>query len=92
MKQIVTQSPKLYVMLWLCLMALLALTLASAYIELGWFNTVLHLLIALTQASLVLLFSMHLRKAHPMIRIFATIGFFGIAIMIGLTLADILTR
>ena len=88
----VAHSPRTYVLVWLCLLLLLALTLGSAYLALGWMNTALHVLIAFTQASLVLLFSMHLRAAHPLLRIFATIGFFAIAILIALTLADVATR
>jgi caa(3)-type oxidase subunit IV len=39
-----------------------------------------------------MLFSMHLRAAHPLIKIIAVIGFFGIAILIILSLFDVLTR
>jgi len=81
-----------YVLVWLALLALLALTVASAYLPLGWANTPVNLAISVTQASLVMLFSMHLRRAHPLVKIIAVIGFFGIAIMIVLTLFDVLTR
>jgi len=40
----------------------------------------------------VMLFSMHLRSAHPLMKIIALIGFFGIAILIILSLFDVLTR
>jgi hypothetical protein len=39
-----------------------------------------------------MLFSMHLSSAHPLMRVIAIIGFFGIAIMITLSLFDVLTR
>ncbi|MGO9988154.1 MAG: cytochrome C oxidase subunit IV family protein [Steroidobacteraceae bacterium] len=84
--------PVVYVLVWLALLALLAVTVATAFLPLGWANTPLNLAISVTQAALVMLFSMHLRAAHPLIKIIAVIGFFGIAIMIILSLFDVLTR
>jgi len=88
----VDTSPRVYVLVWLALLALLAVTVASAYVSLGWANTPLNLAISVTQAALVMLFSMHLRSAHPLMKIIAVIGFFGIAILITLSLFDVLTR
>lgn len=88
----VASNPRTYIFVWLALMALLALTVGSAYLSLGWANTPLNLAITVTQAALVMLFSMHLRSAHPLIKIIAGIGFFGIAILITLSLFDELTR
>jgi len=84
--------PGVYIAVWLILLALLALTVTAAYMPLGWAKTPVNLAISVTQASLVMLFSMHLRRAHPLVKIIAVIGFFGIAIMIVLTLFDVLTR
>jgi cytochrome c oxidase subunit 4 len=84
--------PVVYVLVWLALLALLAVTVATAFLPLGWANTPLNLAISVTQAALVMLFSMHLRAAHPLIKIIAVIGFFGIAILIILSLFDVLTR
>lgn len=85
-------GPKVYVLVWLVLLALLALTIGSAFLPLGRANTPLNLAISVTQAALVMLFSMHLRSAHPLLRIIAVIGFFGIAILITLSLSDVLSR
>ncbi len=84
--------PVVYVLVWLAMLALLAVTVGTAFLPLGWANTPLNLAISVTQAALVMLFSMHLRAAHPLIKIIALIGFFGIAIMIILSLFDVLTR
>lgn len=84
--------PVVYVLVWLALLALLAVTVGTAFLPLGWANTPLNLAISVTQAALVMLFSMHLRAAHPLIKIIAVIGFFGIAILIILSLFDVLTR
>jgi cytochrome c oxidase subunit IV len=85
-------SPRVYVRVWLALLALLALTIGSAFLSLGWANTPVNLAISVTQAALVMLFSMHLRSAHPLLRVIAVIGFFGIAILITLSLSDVLSR
>jgi cytochrome c oxidase subunit 4 len=77
---------------WLALLALLAVTVSSAFVPLGWANTPLNLAVSVTQAALVMLFSMHLRSAQPLIKIIAVIGFVGIAILIVLSLFDVLTR
>ena len=84
--------PIVYIVVWLTLMALLALTVGVAFLPLGWAKTPVNLAISVTQAALVMLFSMHLRSAHPLMKIIAVIGFFGIAIMITLSLFDVLTR
>jgi cytochrome c oxidase subunit IV len=84
--------PVVYVLVWLALLALLAVTVGTAFLPLGWANTPLNLAISVTQAALVMLFSMHLRSAHPLVKIIAVIGFFGIAILIILSLFDVLTR
>lgn len=88
----IDESPRTYVVVWLTLLVLLLVTVASAYVPLGWANTPLNLVITVTQATLVMLFSMHLRSAHPLLKVIAAIGFFGIAILIVLSLLDVLTR
>jgi caa(3)-type oxidase subunit IV len=84
--------PMVYILVWLVLLALLVVTVGSAYLSLGWVNTPLNLAISVTQAALVMLFSMHLRSAHPLMKIIAVIGFFGIVLLITLSLFDVLTR
>ena len=85
-------NPRTYVLVWLGLLGLLMLTLASAYLPLGGANALLNYAISFTQATLVMLFSMHLRTAHPLMKVIAAIGFVGIAILITLSLFDVLTR
>src|ERR1039457_4458522 len=76
--------PMVYILVWLVLLALLVVTVGSAYLSLGWANTPLNLAISVTQAALVMLFSMPLRAADPLMKIIAVIGFFGIAFLITL--------
>jgi cytochrome c oxidase subunit 4 len=81
-----------YVLVWLGLLSLLVLTLGSAYLRLGWVNNVVNLAIAVTKALLVMVFFMHLRSAHYVLRIVAAAGFFWLALLIGLSLSDYLAR
>lgn len=81
-----------YVLVWAALIALLLLTLGSAYVPLGRFNAAINLAIAAAKALLVIFFFMHLRSAHYMLRIAATAGFFWLAILIGLSLTDFAVR
>ena len=71
---------------------LLLLTLGSAYLSLGWLNGVVNLAIAVAKALLVMIFFMHLRSSHYVLRHLAAAGFFWLAILIGLSLSDFLAR
>lgn len=81
-----------YVGVFLALIAFTALTTGVAYIDLGRWNTVVALIIAVIKMLLVVLFFMHVKYAAGLTRIAILAGFFWLAIMITLTLSDELTR
>ncbi|HVA94021.1 MAG TPA: cytochrome C oxidase subunit IV family protein [Candidatus Dormibacteraeota bacterium] len=83
---------KTYVMVFLSLLVLTALTTGVAFIDLGPFNTVAALAIAFCKMSLVVYFFMHLRQSKGLVRIVALAGFFWFALLMGLTLNDYHTR
>jgi cytochrome c oxidase subunit 4 len=86
-------SVKLYVGIWLALMAGTILTVVVAKIDLGPFNPIMALAIATTKAVLVVLFFMHVKYAHEKLTklvIVAAIFFF--LILLSLTMADYTTR
>jgi caa(3)-type oxidase, subunit IV len=85
-------AARTYVLVWIGLLTLLLLTLGSAYLPLGWLNGVVNLAIATAKALLVMIFFMHLRSSHYVLRIAAAAGFFWLALLIGLSLADFLAR
>jgi cytochrome c oxidase subunit 4 len=85
-------AKKTYVLIWLALLILLLLTWAVAQVNLGPFNTVVALAIAIGKMFLVLLFFMHVRSSRRVTWIFVIAGFLWLAIMIDLTLSDYLTR
>jgi cytochrome c oxidase subunit 4 len=76
----------------MALLALLALTAGSALLELGWWNSVLNLLIALGKGLLVALVFMRLRKAHALVRIAAVTGLTTLAVLFALAGSDYATR
>ena len=85
-------SRKIYFLVFAALIVLTLVTWLVAQVDLGWANDVVALTIAVTKALLVLLFFMHVRYSTRMTILTATAGFFWLAILIGLTLSDYLTR
>jgi cytochrome c oxidase subunit 4 len=73
-------------------MLLLLLTWGIAQFNLGPFNIVAALTIAVTKMLLVILFFMHVRYSPRRTWIFVAAGFIWLLIMIDLTLGDYLTR
>ena len=87
-----TYPPKLYWKNCLALMLLLALTWGIGYIDLGPFNLVVALAIAITKAMLVILFFMHIKGSSRLLHLAAAAGVMWLAILIALTLSDYFTR
>jgi len=75
------------------LLVFTAITVKAAFINLGAFNPVVALLIATIKATLVVLFFMHVKGASEKLTAVVVIsGFFFLAILLSLSLADYLTR
>jgi cytochrome c oxidase subunit 4 len=83
---------KLYILVFAALIVLTGLTTGVAFINLGKWNTVAALVIAVCKASLVVLFFMHLRWSSNLLRIVVASSLVWLAILIGLTLSDVFTR
>ena len=81
-----------YVMVFFALMVGTALTTWVAYINLGEWNTIAALTIAVCKMLLVVLFFMHVKYATGLTRIIIIAAFFWLGIMITLTCSDELTR
>ena len=69
-----------------------ALTTAVAYVDLGAWNTVVALTIAVTKMLLVVLFFMHVKYATGLTRVVIIAGFFWLGILLTFSLSDELTR
>jgi cytochrome c oxidase subunit IV len=85
-------SPKLYAVVLAALLIGTVLTVQAAKIDLGRMNIVLALAIAVTKMTLVILFFMHGKYSAKRTKLVIISGFFWLAIMLGLTLADYTTR
>ncbi len=71
---------------------LLVVTVLAAEIDLGYLNTPLAMLIAISKAAMIVLVFMNIRYAAPLVRIFAVAGFLWLILMFTFTFADLLTR
>jgi cytochrome c oxidase subunit IV len=81
-----------YVGIFLILMVLTGLTTGVAFIDLHAWNTPVALTIAVVKMLLVLLFFMHVKYSPKLTQLVVGIGFFFLAILVAMTLADELTR
>jgi cytochrome c oxidase subunit IV len=79
---------KLYVGIFLTLMALTTITIVVAYFNLGPWNKVVALGIASTKATLVVLYFMHVKYASRMTKLIVVSGFFFLMILLTLTMLD----
>ncbi|HJX28131.1 MAG TPA: cytochrome C oxidase subunit IV family protein [Thermoanaerobaculia bacterium] len=85
-------SPILYVVIFALLMVLTFLTVFVAYFDFGVLNDVVALTIAMSKALLVVLFFMHVKYSTRLTALTAASGLVFLAILIGFTLNDYLTR
>ena len=69
-------SVKLYLGIFVALLCLTALTTGVAYIDLGAFNTVAALAIAVVKMMLVILFLMHVKYSGRLTQVFILAGVF----------------
>jgi cytochrome c oxidase subunit 4 len=88
-----THSQGFYLLIGAVLLVLTATTVGAAFVNLGPFNPVVALLIATVKATLVVLFFMHVKGASVKLTGAVVVaGFFFLAILLSLSLADYLTR
>ena len=85
-------SLRVYFTIFVALLAGTALTTAVAFVDLGALNQVVMLGIAITKATLVVLYFMHVRYGPRLVWVFAVSGVAWLALLIGYTLSDVLTR
>jgi cytochrome c oxidase subunit 4 len=85
-------SPKLYIAVFAALLLLTLTTVWAAGQDFGAYNTVVAVGIAITKATLVILFFMHVRWAGKLVQLFVASGFIWLVILIAITLADYVSR
>ena len=83
---------RVYVAVFVALLVLTALTTTIAYVDLGRLNVFVAVTIAVMKAALVLLYFMHLRYSARLTSLMVGVAFFWLAVMIVLTMSDIVSR
>ncbi|HYG78425.1 MAG TPA: cytochrome C oxidase subunit IV family protein [Planctomycetota bacterium] len=81
-----------YLLIFAALLALLLATVGAQYIELGPYNILLALTIAIFKAVLVVLYFMHVRFSSRLTWIFASAAFLWLGILLTFVMADYLMR
>ncbi len=86
-------SPKsTYYTIFGALMGLTLVTVTVAFINLGALNFPVAIGIAITKATLVVLFFMHVKYSSQLTKMFVAMAFFFLFILFGLTMTDYLSR
>ena len=86
-------SYRLYVLVWVALLALTAATVITAELNVGRAAIYVALAIAAAKSVLVLLYFMHLRwETRTVIKILVPVTVVALALFIGITYTDILYR
>jgi cytochrome c oxidase subunit 4 len=81
-----------FLLVWLALMALLALTMGVTFLPIGELKAPVNFSIAAVKAGLIAWFFMHLRETKGLVRLFAVGALFWLFLLFALTFADYLTR
>ena len=81
-----------YLSIFAALMVLSAITVGAAFVNLGSFNPVVALAIAVIKATLVILFFMHVKYSSRLTKITVVMSFFFVAILFAETFMDYATR
>jgi cytochrome c oxidase subunit 4 len=85
-------SPVVYIIIGSALLVLTATTVAASYVEMGVFNPIVALGIAVLKMMLVVLFFMHVKYSSKLTKLTVGAGFFTFLVLVGMTLADYFTR
>lgn len=83
---------KTYVGVFAALIALTITTVAVSKIDLGEYNFIAAMTIAVIKGTLVVLFFMHVKQATSMTKLFVVAGFFWMAILFVFVLSDYFSR
>jgi cytochrome c oxidase subunit 4 len=86
-------GPRTYVAIWAILVALTGVTVATAYVDLRAVAIIVCLAIATVKSTLVFLYFMHLRyEKQRLVLLVIPIAVVALAVFIGLTFSDVITR
>ena len=83
---------RVYLTVFATLLLLTGVTTAVAFVDLGRLNTIIMLTIAVTKATLVVLYFMHVRYSDHLTWLVVGGAFAWLALLIGGTMSDVVTR
>jgi cytochrome c oxidase subunit 4 len=85
-------SVRLYAAIFIALLILTVTTVAISKVELGEFNFIAAMTIAVVKAMLVVMFFMDVRRSSSLTKLFVVAGFFWMAIMLVFLVSDYISR
>lgn len=85
-------SPMVYLTIVILLLVFTGLTVGASFLELGVFNPIVAIAIACIKATLVVLFFMHVKYSTRLTKLTVGCGLFTFLALIGMTLADYISR
>jgi len=85
-------SPMVYLTIFGLLLVGTAITVVASYWELGPWNPVIALAIAVTKATLVILYFMHIKYSSKLMKLTVGAGVFTFMILVGMSLSDYISR
>ena len=85
-------GPKVYLLIFAALIVGTALTVGASFIEMGPWNPVVAIAIAVVKATLVVLFFMHIKYSSKLMKLTVGAGVFTFLILVGMSLSDYFTR
>jgi cytochrome c oxidase subunit IV len=83
---------KIYFAVFAALLVLTLVTVGVAKMDLGRWNVIVALAVAVTKAMLVTLYFMHIKNSKRLTQVVLAAGFLWLLLLFGLTLSDYLTR
>ena len=84
--------PRIYLIVGSTLLVLTGVTVWASFIDMGVFNPVIALFIAVVKATIVVLFFMHVKYSSKLTKLTVAGGVFTFLVLIGMTLADYFSR
>ena len=84
--------PRIYIIVGSILLVLTGVTVAASFAEMGVFNPIIALFIAVVKATIVVLFFMHVKYSSKLTKLTVAGGVFTFHVQVVMTLADYFSR
>jgi cytochrome c oxidase subunit 4 len=85
-------SPLTYLIIFITLLVFTGITIGASYLEMGPWNPVVAIGIAVFKATLVVLFFMHIKYSSKLMKLTVGAGLFTFLVLVGMSLSDYISR